>query len=70
MKSTDQTTMFYGAKPETFRKAELLRNNMTPAERTLWEKLNVITSYSIHYTKLYDSSIKHGGLICTFHMNM
>jgi very-short-patch-repair endonuclease len=31
--------MFYNASPEIFRKAEELRNNMTEAERLLWEKL-------------------------------
>ena len=31
--------MFYGAKAETFKFAEQLRQNMTEAELTLWEKL-------------------------------
>jgi len=31
--------MFRGAPAENFRKAELLRLNMTPAETLLWEKL-------------------------------
>lgn len=29
--------MFYGAPPEIFQRAKLLRNRLTPAERMLWE---------------------------------
>ena len=32
--------MFFGAKRTIFQNAELLRNNMTPAENCLWERLN------------------------------
>lgn len=31
--------MFYGATPEMFSKAEMLRKNMTTSEKTLWEVL-------------------------------
>ena len=31
--------MYYGAIPSTFEKARLLRNNTTPEESILWEKL-------------------------------
>lgn len=31
--------MFYGAKPDIFDKATVLRENMTEAEKLLWEKL-------------------------------
>ncbi len=31
--------LFYGAKPETFEAAKILRKKMTPAEKLLWEKL-------------------------------
>jgi very-short-patch-repair endonuclease len=34
-----ERTMFYGASPNSFDKAKLLRNNMTEAEKILWEKL-------------------------------
>ena len=34
-----ERTMFYGASRNTFDKARLLRNNMTEAEKILWEKL-------------------------------
>ena len=32
--------MFYKARPNIFRKAEELRNNMTEAEKLLWERLS------------------------------
>ena len=32
--------MFYGAKKETFEKAKTLRENMTDAEKNLWQRLN------------------------------
>lgn len=33
--------MFYGAKPEIFERARVLRENMTAAEKTLWSKLKM-----------------------------
>lgn len=33
-------SMWKGARPEIFRRAEYLRNNPTEAEKLLWEKLN------------------------------
>jgi very-short-patch-repair endonuclease len=33
-------SMYYGAKPETFAAAKILRENMTICEKLLWEKLN------------------------------
>ena len=39
LKDTVHYSMFYGAKPETFNKARSLRNNMTIAEKRLFEKL-------------------------------
>ena len=38
-KRTVVRSMFYDASPEIFRRAEELRNNMTEAEKVLWEKL-------------------------------
>ena len=38
-KRTVVRTMFYNAYPEIFRKAEVLRKNMTDAEKILWERL-------------------------------
>ncbi len=40
MNESLKTNMFYGAKPEIFRKAEILRMNMTDAEKQLWKRLN------------------------------
>jgi very-short-patch-repair endonuclease len=34
-----ERTMFYDASPNTFDKARILRNNMTAAEKIVWEKL-------------------------------
>ena len=34
-----ERAMFYGARRNTFDKARLLRNNMTEAEKIVWEKL-------------------------------
>ena len=34
-----ERTMFYGASPNTFDKTWLLRNNMTEAEKIVWDKL-------------------------------
>jgi imidazole glycerol-phosphate synthase subunit HisF len=34
-----ERTMFLGASPNSFDKARLLRNNMTEAEKILWDKL-------------------------------
>lgn len=39
MPVSDEVSMFFGAKPEIFEKASVLRGNMTPAEKILWEKL-------------------------------
>ena len=40
MQRTRQPDMFFGAKRTIFQNAELLRKNMTPAEKYLWERLN------------------------------
>jgi very-short-patch-repair endonuclease len=34
-----EKSMYYGATPETFRVAKILRDNMTTCEKLLWEKL-------------------------------
>jgi very-short-patch-repair endonuclease len=39
MAISDEVSMFFGAKPDIFEKATILRENMTEAERMLWEKL-------------------------------
>ncbi len=40
MPRTIKRDMFYNAQPLLFERARELRNNMTEAERVLWEKLN------------------------------
>ena len=39
MTISDNVTMFFGAKPDIFEKAAILREHMTEAEMLLWEKL-------------------------------
>ena len=39
-KRTVDRSMFYGATPIIFERANVLRNNMTEAEKILWGKLN------------------------------
>lgn len=36
-----EKSMYYGAKPETFEAARILRENMTHYEKLLWEKLKL-----------------------------
>ena len=38
-KRTVDWNMFYGAKPKLFEKARELRENMTPSEKKIWERL-------------------------------
>ena len=40
MQRTEQPSMFFGAKRSIFQKAELLRNEMTEAEKSLWKRLS------------------------------
>ena len=40
MAISDNVSMFFGAKPDIFEKAAILRDNLTNAEKLLWEKLN------------------------------
>lgn len=39
MAISDNLSMFFGAKPDIFEKATILRGNMTESEKLLWEKL-------------------------------
>ena len=39
MERTPQANMFYNAKPKIFENAKELRNNLTEAEKILWERL-------------------------------
>ena len=40
MQLSNLPSMFFGAKREIFKNAKLLRENMTEAEKMLWERLN------------------------------
>ena len=40
MQRTEQPAMFYGAKRSIFQNAEVLRKDMTVAEKKLWDRLN------------------------------
>ena len=40
MKENIKLPLFYGATIEIFLRAEILRNNMTPSEKVLWNKLS------------------------------
>ena len=40
MQRTSQPDMFHGAKPIIFERAKLLRENMTQAEKMLWNRIN------------------------------
>ena len=40
MQRTEQPAMFYGAKRSIFQYAEVLRKDMTVAEKKLWDRLN------------------------------
>ncbi|MFA9392659.1 MAG: endonuclease domain-containing protein [Prolixibacteraceae bacterium] len=40
MPDTIDREMFYGAKPDIFAKAQMLRENMTPAELQVWNRIN------------------------------
>ncbi|HKK81320.1 MAG TPA: endonuclease domain-containing protein [Prolixibacteraceae bacterium] len=40
MTDTIERGMFYGAKPPIFKKAEVLRKNMTECEKILWKRIN------------------------------
>ena len=46
-----ERTMFYGASPNTFDKARLLRNNMTEAEKIVWDKLKNRNVFNARFRK-------------------
>ena len=46
-----ERTMFYGASPSTFDKARLLRNNMTEAEKIVWDKLKNRNVFKARFRK-------------------
>jgi very-short-patch-repair endonuclease len=46
-----ERTMFYGANPNTFDKARLLRNNMTEAEKFVWDKLKNRNVFKVRFRR-------------------
>ena len=46
-----ERTMFYGASRNTFDKARLLRNNMTEAEKIVWDKLKNRNDFKARFRK-------------------
>jgi very-short-patch-repair endonuclease len=52
-----ERTMFYGASPNTFDKARLLRNNMTEAEKILWKKLKDRTVFKARFRRQHPIGI-------------
>ncbi len=50
-------TMFYGAESETFRKAEILRKNMTLSEKILWKKLKNRDLFKVKFRRQHPVDI-------------
>jgi len=57
MPVSDEVTMFFGAKPEIFEKASVLKENMTPAEKILWEKLKDRTLFKQKFRRQHPVDI-------------
>ncbi len=47
---------FYGASPEIFRRAKLLRSNMTKAEKALWQRLRGNRFNDLHFYRQHPIS--------------
>ena len=52
-----ERTMFYGASPNTFDKARLLRNNMTEAETIMWDKLKNRSLFNARFRRQHPIGI-------------
>ena len=50
-RKTIEADFFYGAKPDTFQKARLLRQSMTDAEKQLWQYLRKPPFKSWHFRR-------------------
>jgi very-short-patch-repair endonuclease len=46
-----EKSMYFGAKPETFKAARILRNNMTLHEKLLWERLKLKQIYGKRFRR-------------------
>ena len=49
--------MYYGATPNTFDKAKLLRNNMTEAEKILWDLLKNRSVFKVRFRRQHPIGI-------------
>jgi very-short-patch-repair endonuclease len=52
----NQQSMFYGATPEIFKKAAMLRHNETIAEKILWSKLRNNQIFGCHFRRQHPIS--------------
>jgi len=52
-----ERTMYYGATPNTFDKAKLLRNNMTEAEKILWDLLKNRSVFKVRFRRQHPIGI-------------
>ena len=57
MAISDDVSMFFGAKPDIFEKATILRENMTDAEKLLWEKLKDRTLFKDKFRRQHPIDI-------------
>ncbi len=57
MAISDDVTMFYGAKPDIFEKATILRENMTEAEKLLWGKLKNMDLFKYKFRRQHPIDI-------------
>ncbi len=46
-----EKSMYYGAKPETFEAARILRENMTFSEKLLWERLKLKQIFGVRFRR-------------------
>jgi very-short-patch-repair endonuclease len=64
MAVNDEVTMFYGADAETFKKAEVLRRNMTKEENLLWERLKDRTHFKVKFRRQHPINIYIADFYC------
>jgi very-short-patch-repair endonuclease len=60
----EKVAMFYGADAETFRKAEVLRRNMTKEENLLWERLKDRTQFNAKFRRQHPINIYIADFYC------
>jgi very-short-patch-repair endonuclease len=52
-----ERNMFYGANQSIFEKAHMLRKNMTPAERVMWDELKNRRTFKIRFRRQHPVDI-------------